>query len=235
MKILVVDDEQAIVELIAYNLEKEGFSVLKAYDGAEALERVKTGRPDLVILDLMLPRIQGMDVCRALRKNPETAHLPIIMVTAKGQEIDRVLGLEIGADDYVTKPFSVRELIARVRAVLRRREPLPPGTAPGVFSRGALKIDPASYEVSLDGAPVGLSPTELKLLIFLSRHPGRVYTRNQILDHVWGDNNFVEPRTVDVHVKRLRARIEKDPENPRFILTVRGIGYRFAEIKADSI
>jgi len=227
MKILVVDDEKDIVDLVSYNLEKEGFKVLKAYDGETALQMVKAKGPDLVILDLMLPGVQGLDVCRAIRGNPRSAALPIIMLTAKGEEVDRVLGLEMGADDYVAKPFSVRELSARVRAILRRMEPRKEPEKE-TFSFGGLHIDYSSYEVSLNGKKVDLSPTESKLLFFLSRHPGRVYTRDQILDHVWGDTAFVTPRTVDVHVRRLRAQIEKDAENPRYILTVRGVGYKFA-------
>ena len=228
MKILVVDDEKDIVDLVSYNLEKEGFKVLKAYDGEGALQLVKTKTPDLVILDLMLPGMQGMEVCRKIRENPRSASLPIIMLTAKGDEVDRVVGLEMGADDYVAKPFSVRELSARVRAILRRTESR---KAPEkeTFSFGNLHIDYGSYEVSMDGEKVDLSPTELRLLFFFSRHPGRVYTRDQILDQVWGETAFVTPRTVDVHIRRLRVQIEKDLENPRYVLTVRGVGYKFAD------
>ena len=228
MKILVVDDEKDIVDLVSYNLEKEGFKVLKAYDGEGALQLVKTKTPDLVILDLMLPGMQGMEVCKKIRENPRSASLPIIMLTAKGDEVDRVVGLEMGADDYVAKPFSVRELSARVRAILRRTESRKEPEKE-IFSFGGLHIDYGSYEVSIDGKKIDLSPTELKLLFFFSRHPGRVYTRDQILDHVWGDTAFVTPRTVDVHVRRLRVQIEKDLENPRYILTVRGVGYKFAD------
>jgi two-component system alkaline phosphatase synthesis response regulator PhoP len=228
VKILVVDDERDIVDLVSYNLEKEGFKVLKAYDGESALRMVQTKSPDLVILDLMLPGVQGLEVCRKIRENPCSASLPIIMLTAKGEEVDRVVGLEMGADDYVAKPFSVRELSARVRAILRRMESR---KAPEkeTFSFENLHIDYGSYEVFIDGKKVDLSPTELKLLFFFSQHPGRVYTRDQILDHVWGDTAFVTPRTVDVHVRRLRVQIEKDLENPHYILTVRGVGYKFAD------
>ncbi len=228
MKILVVDDEKDIVDLVSYNLEKEGFAVVKAYNGEEALESVRTKDPDLVILDLMLPGMQGLEVCRSIRNNPRNPFLPIIMLTAKGEEIDRVLGLEMGADDYVTKPFSVRELVARVRAILRRSETEKRATRE-TFSFGGLQIDYDSCEVSVAGRKVDLSPTELKLLFFFSRHPGRVYTRDQILDQVWGETAFVTPRTVDVHVRRLRAQIEQDLETPRYVLTVRGIGYKFAD------
>jgi phosphate regulon transcriptional regulator PhoB len=230
MKILVVDDERDIVELLSYNLEKEGFTVIKACDGEEALKLVKAKKPDLVILDLMLPGIQGIEVCKTIRGNPETATLPVIMVTAKGEEVDRVVGLEMGADDYVTKPFSVREVVARVRAVLRRTE-AEKQPEKETFSFGGLEIDYGSHEVMSQGKKIELSPTEWKLLVFFARHPGRVYTRDQILDHVWGDSAFVTPRTVDVHIRRLRAQIEKDTDNPRFILTVRGAGYKFADIR----
>jgi phosphate regulon transcriptional regulator PhoB len=228
-KILVVDDEKDIVELIAYNLEKEGFSILKAYDGEEALKKVKEQKPDLLVLDLMLPKISGLDVCKSLRSNPVTANTPIIMLTAKVDEIDKVVGLEMGADDYITKPFSVKELIARVRAMLRRMRDSNKASLKEEFRAGSLHINYASYEVRIDNKKIFLSPTELKLLIFFSQHPARVYTRNQILNNVWNDDTFVTPRTVDVHIKRLRSQIEKDIENPQYILTVRGIGYKFAE------
>lgn len=228
MKILVVDDEKDIVDLVSYNLEKEGFKVLKAYDGESALRMVQTKSPDLVILDLMLPGVQGLEVCRKIRENPRSASLPIIMLTAKGDEVDRVVGLEMGADDYVAKPFSVRELCARVRAILRRTESHKEPEKE-TFSFGYLHIDYGSYDVSMDGEKVDLSPTELRLLFFFSRHPGRVYTRDQILDQVWGETAFVTPRTVDVHIRRLRVQIEKDLENPRYVLTVRGVGYKFAD------
>lgn len=233
-KILVVDDEKDIVELISYNLEKEGFPVLKAYDGEAALRITKTQKPDLVILDLMLPGISGIDICKALRNNPETAGLPIIMVTAKSDETDKIIGLEIGADDYITKPFSVKELVARVRAVLRRKREESKQPRKENLSYGDLEIDYVSYAVKVAGKEVNLSPTELKLLFFFSQNPGRVYTRNQILDHVWGDNTFVTPRAVDVHIRRLRSQIEKDVNNPHYIFTVRGIGYKFADTKYEN-
>jgi phosphate regulon transcriptional regulator PhoB len=229
-KILVVDDEKDIVDLIAYNLEKEGFAVLKAYDGEEALELVGSEKPHLVILDLMLPGIQGLEVCKFIRKNPETASLPIIMLTAKGEEIDKILGLEMGADDYITKPFSVRELVARVRAVLRRFESKKEIAKEETFTFKSLHIDYRTYEVTVDNKKVDLSPTEFRLLKFLSQHPGRVHTRDQLLNHVWGDDSFVEPRTVDVHIRRLRTQIEKDTEKREYILTVRGAGYKFTDV-----
>ena len=227
-KILVVDDEKDIVDLIIYNLEKEGFSVIKAYDGEKALELIKMQKPNLIILDLMLPGVRGLDVCRAIRRNPATETMPIIMLTAKSDHMDKILGLEMGADDYVTKPFNVRELMARVHAVLRRWDESPKTAADEIFVFKGLHVNYGTYEVTVDGRQVELSPTEVKLLRFLTQHPGWVYSRDQLLDYVWGDEAFVEPRTVDVHISRLRAIIEKDKEKPQYILTVRGIGYKFA-------
>jgi len=231
-KILVADDEKDIVELVAYNLEREGFAVVKASDGRRALEAIRQDKPDLVILDLMMPEVSGTEVCRTVRGVPETANLPIIMLTAKSDPVDRILGLEIGADDYLTKPFHVRELIARVRAVLRRSEQRPDGELPESFDFQGLHVDLQAYRVTLEGRPVELSSREFKLLQFFIGRPGRVYSREQLLDRVWGDESFVEPRTVDVHISRLRAAIEPDPSNPRYVLTVRGIGYKFADEQA---
>ena len=231
-KILVADDEKDIVELVAYNLEREGFTVCRAYDGQKAWEMVNMEKPDLVILDLMMPEMPGMEVCRMIRGTPETAGLPIIMLTAKSDPIDKILGLEIGADDYITKPFHVRELIARIRAVLRRSERLPAGDTPESLDYAGLHVDLKSYQVTVDDKPVELSSREFRLLQFLIGHPGRVYSREQLLDHVWGDEAFVEPRTVDVHISRLRGEIETSKENPQYILTVRGIGYKFTDEKA---
>jgi len=230
-KILIVDDEQDIVELISYNLEKEGFSTIKTYDGISVFNIIATKKPDLLILDLMLPGMNGLDICKKIRANPATADLPIIMLTAKGDELDKVIGLEIGADDYITKPFSVKELVARVRTVLRRLQDRPKTVLHEQFIYKGLAINYASCSVKIDGKPVTLSPTELKLLFFFSRNPGRVYSRNQLLDQVWGDDTFITDRAVDVHIRRLRSQIEKDVENPRYILTIRGFGYKFAEIK----
>jgi two-component system, OmpR family, alkaline phosphatase synthesis response regulator PhoP len=228
-RILIADDEKDIVGLVAYNLEQEGFAVLKAYDGRKAWETIQAQRPDLVLLDLMMPEIPGMEVCRMIRRQASTASLPVIMLTAKSDPVDKILGLEIGADDYITKPFHVRELIARVRAVLRRSEPPPEGALPESFSFKGLEIDGSACRVTVDGRPAALSSREFKLLQFLVRHPGRVYSRDQLLDRVWGDDSFVEPRTVDVHISRLRAAIEPDRENPRYIITVRGLGYKFSD------
>ncbi|KQC09599.1 MAG: XRE family transcriptional regulator [Smithella sp. SDB] len=230
-KILIVDDEKDIVDLISYNLEKDGFSTIKAYDGESSLQIIKTQKPDLMILDLMLPKLSGLDVCRAIRRSPETAGLPIIMLTAKSDEVDKVTGLEVGADDYVTKPFSVKELTARVRSIFRRLKETEKFIAKEQFAYEGLKINYVSCLVSVNGKEITLSPTELKLLFFLTRHPGRVYSRNQIIDHVWGDETFITDRAVDVHIRRLRSQIEKDLENPRYILTVRGFGYKFADIR----
>ncbi len=230
-RILVVDDEKDLVDLISYNLEKDGFTVVKAYDGEEALRLVRTRKPHLVILDLMLPGIQGMEVCKRIRNDPEHTALPIIMLTAKGEEIDKVLGLEVGADDYITKPFSVRELLARVHTVLRRSTMQKGIEKKGIFDYKDLHIDYRSHLVTVKNKKIDLSPTEFKLLKFLALSPGRVYTRDQLLDHVWGDETFVEPRTVDVHVKRLRAQIEENMARPQYVLTVRGFGYKFADIE----
>jgi len=230
-KILIVDDEQDIADLVSYNLEKEGFTTIKAYDGGDVLKTVKTQKPDLLILDLMLPHMNGLDICRAIRSNPETMHLPIIMLTAKADEVDKVIGLEIGADDYMTKPFSVKELMARVRSIFRRIQEGNKQPARETFEFDGLTINYVSCAVAVDGRLVPLSPTEFKLLFFLSRNPGRVFSRDQILNNVWGDDTFITDRAVDVHVRRLRTQIEKDMDNPRYIQTVRGFGYKFAEVK----
>ena len=230
-RILVVDDEKDLVDLISYNLEKDGFAVVKAYDGEEALRQVRTRKPHLMILDLMLPGIQGMEICKLIRNDPENTALPIIMLTAKGEEIDKILGLEVGADDYVTKPFSVRELLARVHAVLRRSALQKGVEKKGVFAYKAFRIDYGSHLVTVKNKKIDLSPTEFKLLKFLAMSPGRVYTRDQLLDYVWGDETFVEPRTVDVHIKRLRAQIEENMAQPQYVLTVRGFGYKFADVE----
>jgi len=223
--ILVVDDEADLVDLISYNLKKEGFSVDSALDGETALTKIRKGKYDLVVLDLMLPGIQGIELCRILRNDPKTESLPVIMLTAKGEEVDKILGLEMGADDYVTKPFSPRELLARVKAVLRRSMEKP---APGkILKAGELVIDKERYTVSVRGKSIKLSATEFKLLLFLAERKGKVFNREQLLDAVWSDEAFVEPRTVDVHIRRLRAHIEEDPAHPRYIKTLRGIGYFF--------
>jgi phosphate regulon transcriptional regulator PhoB len=224
--ILVVDDEVDIVDLVAYNLKKEGFLVDSASEGESALSKIRKRKYDLVVLDLMLPGIQGMEICRILRNDPKTAGIPIIMLTAKGEEVDRILGLEIGADDYMTKPFSPRELIARIKSVLRRSASGQPASVK-MLKSGDLEIDLERYTVSLKGRVIKLSATEFKLLLFLAERKGKVFSRDQLLDAVWRDESFVEPRTVDVHVRRLRSNLEENPAKPVYIKTLRGIGYFF--------
>jgi phosphate regulon transcriptional regulator PhoB len=231
--ILVIDDEKDIVELVSYNLKKEGFAVDAAYDGETALKMIKSAPYDLVVLDLMLPGVQGLELCRIIRNDPALAATPIVMLTAKGEEVDKVLGLEIGADDYMIKPFSPRELVARVKAILRRAEQLRPSTAEGEKSTGQLLkmrdiiIDKEKYLVTVGNKQLKLSATEFKLLLYLCERPNKIYNREHLLDAVWGDDVFVEPRTVDVHIRRLRTKIEDDPNNPKYIKTMRGIGYFF--------
>jgi phosphate regulon transcriptional regulator PhoB len=225
--ILVVEDERDIRELIRFNLEQEGFAVAVAEDGEQALDAARRGRPALVILDLMLPGLSGLEVCRRLRSEEATARLPILMLTAKAAETDRVVGLEMGADDYLTKPFSPRELVARIRAVLRRAYGPDLERPKNMYEKGRLRIDFDTYEVFLDGRQVDLSLREFELLRFFVRSPNRVFDRLQILDLVWGQDTNVEPRTVDVHVRRLRKLIERDDAHPELLLTVRGVGYKF--------
>ena len=222
-KILVVDDEPDIVELVSYNLKKEGFHVSAAADGEEGLAKIRKGRVDFLILDLMLPGLQGAELCRILRNDPKTKNLPIVMLTAKGEEVDRILGLEIGADDYITKPFSPRELVARVKAVLRRYSVTPEGDK--VIRMGKLLINKETYSVSKANIPLTLSSTEFKLLLYLVERKGKIFSRDQLLDALWKDEAFVEPRTVDVHISRLRTQIEDDPSHPAYVKTRRGIGY----------
>jgi len=224
-KVLIVDDEKDIVELIAYNLKKEGFAADSAPDGETALAKIKKGNYGLVILDLMLPGLQGIELCRILRNDPATSSLPVIMLTAKGEEVDKVVGLEMGADDYITKPFSPRELVARVNAVLRRAEERPASAR--IIKEGVLVIDKDAYAVTRKGIPLKLSATEFRLLLYLVERKGRVFNREQLLNAVWSDEAFVEPRTVDVHIRRLRAQIEENPSNPSYIKTLRGAGYFF--------
>lgn len=221
--ILVVDDEPDLVELISYNLTKEGFKVSSASDGEEALEKISMGGFDLVILDLMLPGLQGTELCRIVRGNPNTASLPIIMLTAKSDVTDRIQGLQTGADDYMTKPFSPKELTARVNAVLRRGAGRT--TQENVLTVDNLRIDKERYIVSKNNVPVSLSSTGFRILLYLVERKGKVFSRDQLLDALWQDNKFVEPRTVDVHIRRLRRQIEDDPSHPRFVKTRRGVGY----------
>ena len=221
-KLLVVDDEPTLVATLRFNLEREGYEVITAADGGEALKLAREQRPDLIILDLMLQRMHGFEVCRVLRKE---SRVPIIMLTARTDEVDRIIGLEIGADDYVTKPFSVKELIARVRVRLRRWAEAP---AEQILVSGDVKADIVRREVTKMGTPVPLRPKEFDLLVYLMEHRGRVIDRSQLLQDVWGYKGFGQTRTVDVHVGRLRDKIEDDVNRPSQILTVRGKGYRFA-------
>jgi phosphate regulon transcriptional regulator PhoB len=223
IRILVVDDERDLVELVSYNLTKEGFKVSSASNGEEALDKIKKTGFDLIILDLMLPDIQGTELCRIIRSNPKTQTIPIIMLTAMSDVTDKIRGLETGADDYMTKPFSPKELIARVNAVLRRGDGK--ASRDKVISVGKLRIDKEQYTVSKGNTPLNLSATEFKLLLYLVERKGRVFSRDQLLDAVWDDDNFVEPRTVDVHIRRLRTQIEDDPSHPEYIKTRRGVGY----------
>lgn len=221
-KILVVDDEPHIVELVRYNLMQEGFEVSVAYDGHDAIAKAQEHNPDLVILDLMLPYVDGLEVCRHLRRG---SSVPILMLTAKHGEQERVVGLELGADDYVTKPFSPRELVARVRAILRRTAREQPGDG-GVMAAGALRLDPTTHEVRLRDRLVDLTAKEFDLLQLLLSHPNRVFTRDFLLEHIWGYDYFGSTRTVDMHISRLREKIEDDPNAPTYIMTVRGVGYK---------
>ncbi len=227
--ILVVDVDRDLVELISYNLAKESFQVLRAYDCETALKTVKAGRPDLMILDLVLPDGKGLDLCRTLRGTPETQKLPIIILTAKKDDSDKIAGLEAGADDYMTKPFSLRELEARVRALLRRAERNPEAEKRKTFNYQGLSVDYQSYEVRLDGREIEIGPTEMKILMLLTHSAGKVFARRELLDLIWGEGAFIEPRTIDVHISRLRSSLEKDQSNPQYILTVRGVGYKFAD------
>jgi two-component system response regulator RegX3 len=225
--ILVVEDEENFIEALTIGLKKEGFRVQVARDGAEALLVFDAVRPDLVLLDLMLPKVSGVDVCRELRSRSK---VPIIMVTAKGSELDTVVGLEVGADDYVTKPYRLRELVARMRAVLRRTAERMPDRVPGagdeVLASGDLVLDPDRHEVTLRGRPLELPLKEYEVLQLLLERAGRVVTRDQLIDEVWGHDYVGDTKTLDVHIKRLRSRIEPDPSTPERILTVRGVGYK---------
>jgi two-component system, OmpR family, response regulator len=224
--ILLVDDEDAVQKLLTYPLEREGFRVVSARDGEEALDRFAEVSPDLVVLDIMLPRIDGLEVCKRLRAR---STVPIIMLTARDDELDKVVGLELGADDYITKPFSIREFRSRVRALLRRAK-LPPyqgEDGADVLGSGPLSVDVARRLVDLDGQPVQLTYVEFELLRAMAAHPGRVFSRKMLLEELWGGSEYREPRTIDVHVRHLREKIERDPAEPEFIQTVRGVGYRF--------
>lgn len=223
--ILVVDDEPTILETLAYNLERDGYAVVTAADGAQALTAFRRDVPDLIILDLMLPELSGTEVCRIIRRESQ---VPILMLTARDSEIDKVVGLELGADDYVTKPFSLPELQARVRALLRRTESAGPGPeAAATVVLDEVQVDLAGHRLLRDGHELPLKPKAFELLTFLVRHPGQAFTRDQLLEQVWGYDYAGETRTVDVHMHWLRAQVEADPSRPRFLHTVRGVGYVF--------
>ncbi|MGN2338244.1 winged helix-turn-helix domain-containing protein [Clostridium cagae] len=228
-KILIVDDEEHIIELLKFNLINAGYKVLSSNNGIDALKIAKIEKPKLILLDLMLPGLDGFDVCKEVKKDKETQNISIIMLTAKGEEIDKILGLELGADDYITKPFSVRELLARVKAVLRR-------TYPGVdiennsYESKGLKIDFDRHEVFINNQKVELTLKEFDLLKILIKNKGKILQRETLLDKIWGYEYIGETRTVDVHIRYLRKKIEEDDKNPKFIETIRGVGYRFNPI-----
>jgi DNA-binding response OmpR family regulator len=229
-KVLIVEDDQTLLGVLRYNLAKEGYDVVTASDGAQALEVARSEKPEVIVLDIMLPKLDGFEVCRILRREMT---VPILMLTAKTEEIDKVVGLELGADDYMTKPFSVREFLARIRAMLRRTEMMKQEVAaskeaqPPVVKIGSLEIDPTRHQVFLSGSVLDLSPREFDLLAFLASNPGRVFSRDYLLERVWGYDYAGDTRTVDVHVRWLRQKIEVDPAHPRHLLTVRGVGYKF--------
>jgi DNA-binding response OmpR family regulator len=225
-RIAIVEDEAELAALIEYNLGRHGYLSQVLTGARDTLKSLEQARPDLILLDVMLPEIDGFELCRQIRQSPTLARTPVLFLTARSDEVDRVLGLEIGGDDYMTKPFSPRELIARVKAHLRREE-----LDAGAVSQelGPFRLDRTGRRVLLRGAELELTSTEFNLLEFFLTHPGRAYSREQLLEAVWGRQNFVTPRTVDVHVRRLRERIEQQPDNPRHLTTVRGFGYRFEE------
>jgi len=222
--VLVVEDEQSLREPLVYILQREGFDVLEAVDGPSALVQWQNNSPDLILLDLMLPGMSGVDVCREIRTR---SNVPIIMVTAKDSEVDKVVGLEIGADDYVVKPYSTRELLARIKAVLRRGVAPDSNESRSVLEAGPVRLDTERHAVTVNGQPVTLPLKEFELLEYLMDNTNRVLTRGQIIDRVWGSNYYGDTKTLDVHVKRIRSKIEPDPANPKFIMTIRGLGYKF--------
>ena len=223
-KILIIEDEHDLIRLIKYNLEKEGFRVSSVTDGSLVMAEIRREEPDLLVLDLMLPGMDGLEICRQVRRHDRYAGIPILMLTARSGEADRVVGLELGADDYVTKPFSMRELVARIRALLRRHEAIPQRNS---VQRGDLVIDPSAHAVRVAGKQVELSALEFRLLHHLASHPGLVFSRDQLLDRVWGNDRSVTPRSVDVYIRRVREKIESEPQQPAYLQTVHGVGYRF--------
>jgi two-component system response regulator RegX3 len=223
-KILIVEDEVSFSDALAYLLKKESYEVEVAVNGAEAIERFQTFNPDLILLDLMIPEVSGTEVCRVIRS---TSQVPIIMLTAKDSEIDKVVGLELGADDYVTKPYSSRELLARMKAVMRRNSGDNAGLEEGaLLTAGSVRMDIDKHQVTVNSVAVTFPLKEFELLEFLMRNSGRVLTRSQLIDRVWGNDYFGDTKTLDVHIKRLRAKIEEDPANPKIIHTIRGLGYK---------
>jgi phosphate regulon transcriptional regulator PhoB len=235
-EILVVDDEASVVEVVSLYLQREGFTVRQARDGREALNLLAERAPALVVLDLMLPHVDGLEIMRRLRGDAEgnTGNVPVIMLTARSQETDRIYGLELGADDYVTKPFSPAELVARVKAVLRRSRAAENAPQTEQLSYEGLTINPKTRQVSVYEEEVELTATEFNLLLFMARHPNQVFSREQLLENVWGFSEYVDPSTVTVHIRRLREKIERDPGNPEQLLTVWGVGYRFQPAKEES-
>lgn len=228
-KILIVEDDRTLLDVLKYNLAKEGFEVATAADGVEAIEAAKSDKPDLILLDVMLPRIDGFEVLRIVRRY---LAVPIMMLTAKAEEIDKVVGLELGADDYMTKPFSMRELVARVRAMLRRMELMKQEMKPpdaSVVKAGDLELDIDRHQISLRGSMLSLSPKEFDLLAFLVQNRGHVFTRDYLLEKIWGYDYVGDSRTIDVHVRWIRQKLEVDAAHPRCLLTVRGVGYKFEE------
>jgi two-component system, OmpR family, response regulator RegX3 len=223
-RILLVEDEESLAESIRYSLEQEGFTVTLAVDGRKAIERFRSDDPDLVILDLMLPELSGLDVCRLIRQE---SNVPIVMVTAKDSEADKVAGLELGADDYVTKPFSIRELVSRVRAHLRRARMQAPAAAEEMLNGGPIEMDVAKHEVRVGEGLVAFPPKEFELLEAFLRRRGRLLTREFLIEEIWGHDYVGDTKTLDVHVKRIRQKIEHDPHDPELLLTVRGLGYKF--------
>jgi phosphate regulon transcriptional regulator PhoB len=226
-RIAIVEDEAELASLIEYNLARAGYETRVLAGGRDTLRNLEQARPDLILLDVMLPEIDGFDLCRQIRQHANLAQIPVVFLTARSDEVDRVLGLEIGGDDYMTKPFSTRELVARVKAHLRRGER--GAEEPDMIESGAFRLDRDAHRVYLGGRELELTATEFNLLEFFLSHPGRAYSREQLLDAVWGEQRYVTPRTVDVHVRRLREHIEEQPDNPCFLTTVRGFGYRFEE------
>lgn len=230
-RILIVDDEPPIVELVKFNLQKEGYEVLIAYDGITAIERAVEEKPNLIILDIMLPEVDGFEVCRNLSQNPQTKDIPIIMLTARGEEIDKILGLEFGADDYITKPFSPRELMARVKARLRRitSSSQKEKAEEEILTFGRLTINPLKFAIYIDGEKQDFTPKEFELLKYLAQNKGKVFNRDFLLEKIWGYDYSGDTRTVDVHIRHIRQKIEENPKEPEYILTIHGVGYKFKE------